>query len=275
MSRNLPFWPRNVRRARIYGARLGRSALRSRPKYRSIFFHQPKCGGTSISEAMYATVPIKDRVGVIDADSTRKAAALWHAGVNDVMPCHDDFENAAKVFELREKLLLQHLAWDTWLVHGHILYSELADQVFGDLYRFVTIMRHPVERTLSNYRMSVRQGTVPSDFDAYLDSYVAHAHAMTSLRYLSGRAVVAQTDAPVALTVAKERLKKFTVVGFLDDLRKFQTDYRDVFGVGLNIGAYNVGVGSILDLSAAQRRKLEDLCGPDIDLYDAARRDFN
>lgn len=272
MSRHLPFWPRNVRRARIYGARLGRSALRSRPKHRSIFFHQPKCGGTSISEAMYATVPIKDRVGVIDADSTRKAAALWHAGVNDVMPCHDDFENAAKVFELREKMLLQHLAWDTWLVHGHVLYSELADQVFGDLYRFVTIMRSPVERTLSNYRMSARQGTVPSDFDAYLDSYAARAHAMTSLRYLSGRAVIDQNDVSALMQVAQERLKKFTVIGFLDDLQKFQTDYREAFDVSLHIGSYNIGAGPNVDLNSAQKRRLDDLCGPDIELYDAARR---
>ena len=74
MARNLPFLERTRRRLRVYSGRALRGTLLAGPRHNCLFMHMPKCGGTSISEAMYATVPFGGGVAVIDAVSTRIAA---------------------------------------------------------------------------------------------------------------------------------------------------------------------------------------------------------
>ncbi|MCB1348424.1 MAG: sulfotransferase family 2 domain-containing protein, partial [Maritimibacter sp.] len=177
MARKAPFLERTSRRAAIVSGRSLKTFTGSRPKHRSVFLHMPKCGGTSLSEAMYATVPFYERIGVIDAVATRRAAGIVHFDRDDPWVCHEDLENGQKVFDLREQMLLQHMAWDTMLIHGHVLWSERAAAHFGDLYKFVTLLRDPVERTVSNMRMAQRAGLVGDDPEAYLQSDVARRQA--------------------------------------------------------------------------------------------------
>lgn len=266
MARKLPFRDRTLRRARVYSGRLLRSSALGGPACRSLFYHMPKCGGTSLSEAMAATVPLHQRVGVVDALSTRRAAAIEAFGRDDARLCHEDLEHGAAVFEYRERLLLQHMAWDSWLIHGHMLFSEAADRHFGDSYGYVTLLREPVGRMLSNYRMARRAGIVPDDFDAYLDSPVAERHAQVFLRYLSGEWLVRNIWS--ATQLAQQRLERFAVVGVLEDLPRFAADYRRVFGTRLAIPSYNRAKGPPLDLTSAQMDRVRALCAADQRIYD-------
>jgi hypothetical protein len=233
--------------------------------------HMPKCGGTSISEAMYATVPLGGGVTVIDAESTRRAAAILAFDHDDPLLGHEDLENGARVFELREAMMLQAMAWRSQVIHGHVLWSERAERHFLDAYRVVTLFRDPVERTISNFRMAARRGICPEDFDAYLETPVAANHARVYLRYLSGQATIAEADVPDALSLAQGRLAKVSVLGFLDDLAGFQKRYRDVFGVQLRIGKYNQGSGKPPRISTEQASRLEKLCEADAAIYRQAR----
>ena len=235
--------------------------------------HMPKCGGTSISEAMYGTVPLGRGVAVIDAVATRRAAAMLHFDRDDSLLCHEDLAEGAKVFDLREALLLQHMAWGASLIHGHVLYSPKARTHFGDKYRYVTLLRDPVARMLSNYRMMAGRGGITGDFDSYLASPVARSHAQVYLRYLSGQTVIADADLPRLLALAQSRLADFAVVGFLDDLPAFQRRYRAVFGVSLRINSYNQGAGRQPDLTAEQAARVRALCAADQAIHDLARQD--
>lgn len=233
--------------------------------------HMPKCGGTSISEAMYATVPLGRGVSVIDAVSTRRAAAILAFGTDDPRRCHEDLPDARHVFALRESLLLTHMAWGSRLIHGHFLYSARAEAAFGDRYRHVTLLREPEARMISNFRMAVRSGLVAPDLDGYLETPIAVNHASVFLRYLSGECEVTAAPDRALVDLAKARLGRFAVVGFLDDLPGFARAYRDVFGVGLRIHAYNQGDGAPPDLTADQKRRVAALCAADREIYDSAR----
>ena len=272
MARNLPFLERNLRRLRLYGGRMIRSSVLPAPRHPCVFMHMPKCGGTSISEAMYATVPLGRGVAVIDAVSTRRAAAIYEFGRDDPLLCHEDQPHGDKVFELRERLMLQHMTWGSWLIHGHVLYSEKADAHFGEKYRYVTLLRDPVSRMISNYRMAVNAGVVPEDLEIYLDSAVARSHAQVYLRYLSGQTIVTDPDIPAKLALAQARLARFAVVGFLDDLPRFQQKYVDMFGVPLRIRSYNEGKGTKPSLTSSQLDRIAVLTAPDQAIFETAKR---
>lgn len=275
MARNLHFLERNLRRARVYGGRVLRSGILPPPRHPCVFLHMPKCGGTSISEAMYGTVPLGKGVAVIDAVSTRRSAAILAFDRDEPLLCHEDLEHGEKVFDLREALMLQQMAWGSWLIHGHILYSQKADTHFGSRYRYVTLLRDPVARMISNYRMAVNAGVIPDGLDTYLQSPVARSHAQVYLRYLSGQTVIPDTEVADKLALAQSRLSRFAVVGFLDDLPDFQRRYLSVFGVPLRIKTYNQGKGEKPALTTEQIERITVLCAPDIAIFQAARQNRN
>lgn len=269
-----PRWDRTRRRARILAGRARRTALRDGLAHPCLFLHLPKCGGTSLAEALYATVPFHQRVGVIDAVSTRRAAAAARFGDADPLLCHEDLDEGAATFALREQILLTHKFWGTRLIHGHVLLTDRVRRHLPDTHRIVTILRHPVERAISNFRMAAAAGVVPADPDAWLRAPVGRRHATVNLRYLAGRATVAEDQEPACLAAALAGLDSLAIVGFLDRLPRFVADFADLFGPRLALRRANEARGPAVDLSRDQRRRLEMLCGPDIDLHDRARARF-
>ncbi|MGH1421210.1 MAG: hypothetical protein ACRBEQ_05285 [Hyphomonas sp.] len=208
---------------------------------------------------------------MIDAHSTRRATAISLFDRDDLTLCHEDQDTGQQVFDLREQMLLQHMAWDTMLIHGHVLWSEKAEKHFGEAYKYVTLMRDPVARTISNFRMSQRTGVTEGDLDSYLETDVARRQARVYLRYLSGRNDITDEEVPEALELAKARLSKFALVGFLEETDRFFKEYKDLFGVTLRMSQLNAAPSRNPEYTDAQTRQLMALCAPDIALYDYAK----
>ncbi|MBE9637056.1 sulfotransferase family 2 domain-containing protein [Salipiger mangrovisoli] len=246
--------------------------MNSTPRHRCVFFHLPKCGGTSLSEAMYATVPFNHRLGVLDAVATRRAAAILQFDKDDAQLCHEDLDHGQSVFDLREGMLLQHMAWDTMLIHGHVLWSERAMRHFGKAYRYVTIMRDPVARTISNMRMAQRAGIIGDDLEAYVEGPVARRQARVFLRYLAGRNDIPEEEVPAATELAMARLDDFALIGFLDRQDAFVKRYGEVFGVPLRIAKLNVAPDRKPDYPEPVMQRIRELCAPDIALYERAQK---
>ncbi len=271
MARKAPFKERLTRRLSILEGRTRRTLPKAGPKHPSVYFHMPKCGGTSLSEAMYATVPFNHRIGVMDAVSTRRATAIKHFGKDDAFLCHEDVEAGQLTFDMREDMLLQHMAWDTMLIHGHCLWSEKAHENFGDTYKYVTLMRDPVARMISNFRMTQRAGLVGKDIDEYLESDVARRHAQVFLRYLYGQNDIAAEDTQAATETAKERLSRFALVGFLDNTDAFFASYKDIFGVTLRMAKLNAAPSKKPDYTETQLARFRALCAPDLEIFEFAK----
>ncbi len=235
-----------------------------------VFMHVPKCGGTSISEALYATVPMHRRVGIIDAMATRRATTLLHADSDTPLAYHDDLPNGMEVYNLREAFLLTHMAWQTELIHGHVIFSERAYKHFGDEYRYITLLREPIERTLSNFLGSVRGGMIENDLDEYLKSEIFRTQGLSMLRYFSGIHPIEPAQEQAALGQAKKNMALFSIVGFLDDLDDFASQFTDVFGRRPTIYNYNRSQVSHPILTPAQMTLFEKVLAPELELWQHA-----
>lgn len=259
----------NKRRFRTYSRRIVNMASGGL-RHPCVFMHVPKCGGTSVSEALYATVPMSRRVGVIDAISTRRATTLMHADTTEPFLYHDDLPTGVEVYKLREQILLTHMAWNTELIHGHIIFSKKAYKHFGDHYRFITLLREPTARVLSNFLGSVRGGMIKDDLDAYLDSEIFRTQGLSMLRYFSGIHAVAPENEVAALEQAKSNMALFSIIGFLDNLDDFSDQYRAMFGRCPRIFHYNLSESKHPVLNAAQQAKIESVMRSEFELWQHA-----
>lgn len=269
--RQLPVLERTLRRSLVYRGRVSRMITRSTLKRPCAFMHLPKCGGTSLSEGLYALVPLQEKIGILDSASIRRALTIYHGGPDDPRPYHDEGEHAAEVAKFREQLVIMHMAHRATLIHGHFLFSQKAHNQFGDRYAFVTIMRHPVARTISNYRMAHANGVFDGDFDAFLSSGMGRRMALHNLRYFAGKADVAPEEEAELLQVAKDNMAKFAVVGFIEEQDEFLAKFSDIFGAKPQIGHYNKAKDRDVSLTGDEMRRLEALCASDVELYDHAR----
>lgn len=262
------------RRTRLYAQRGRRMAMGGRLRYPCLFMHLPKCGGTSLAAGLYGTVPLHQRIGVIDAISTRRAAAIQHFGRDDMQLCHEDLPNGALTFDLRESLMLTHMAWGSALIHGHVLFSDKAAQHFAAQYRFVTMMRDPVDRAMSNFHMAVRAGVIENDLDTWLGGPVGRSMAQVYLRYFSGQNVVSDLQRAECLARAQKNLDTFHLIGFLDNIPGFCDQFADMFSQRPTVPHYNAAGAGQDGIISAQRAQLEALCAPDYVLYEQARAKF-
>lgn len=256
----------NKRRIRTYSRRIT-CMLAGALRQPCVFMHVPKCGGTSVSEALYATVPMHRRVGVIDAISTRKATTLLHADAAEPLLYHDDLATGEDVYKLREQILLTHMAWNTELIHGHIIFSSLAFKHFGHQYRFITLLREPTERVLSNFLGSVRGGMIENNLDAYLNSEIFRTQGLSMLRYFSGIHAVAPENETAALELAKSNMALFSIIGFLDDLDSFSDQYRSLFGRRPKIYHYNLSASKHPVLNAEQQAIIDRVMKSEFELW--------
>lgn len=263
------------RRTRVYGGRLLRTALNRKLKAPCVYMHVPKCGGTSLSEALYALVPMHQKIGIIDSPSLRRALAIQNEDVDDRATYHDEGDRACAIARARELLLLMYLAHDCQLVHGHFLFSERSHVHFGERVRFVSILREPIARTVSNFHQARRGGAFAGDFDAFLNSAMARRMALHVLRYFSGAADPSENEIPMLMERAKANMARFAVLGFIEDLPGFLDRFEAEFGARPKVPHVNrTEKDETVSLSIAQRRRLETMCAPDIALTEHARTLF-
>lgn len=267
----MPINSETLRRFKIYLPRLRRMVLGQQLQFCCCYMHIPKSGGSSVHEALRAVVPFNQQIGAIDAISTRRAAGVIYAGKNDITTVHEDGPRCSELFLLREHQLMTYMADKMPLVYGHFLFSEKVDKYFGSSYKYVTVLRDPVARVISNYRSAKFAKFITHDFDSYLDSDVACRHAQVNLRYFSGIADISSEDCSKVLERAKHNLEKFSVIGFVDELDTFTLKFREQFGVRPKIFHYNSAKGDRLSLTDQQFQKIEKLCRYDKELYEIAR----
>jgi Sulfotransferase family. len=270
--RKLPPLERFIRRSRVYRGRVARMVTQAKLKHPCVFMHVPKCGGTSLSEGLYSLVPLNLKIGILDSPSIRRAMALQYYDRDEDKTFHDEGDEVVRISEFRERLLLMHLAHECHLIHGHFLFSETAYRHFGDRYKFVTILRDPIVRTISSYRMATRTGHFEGDFDAFLDSPKGRRMILHNLRYFSGIPDVAPGEEAAALEKAKTNLARFAVVGFIEEQADFVRHFREVFGRAPSLGHYNRARDEGVELTAPQRKKLEALSWPDLEIDALARK---
>ena len=234
--------------------------------HRIVFHHVPKCGGTSVGRSLRRAYILSQ--GTVTPDASMKA---FDAAREDRAHV-----SSGDVSELREMMLLYMLYTDTRCVSAHIPFSEAAYKRFSGRYVFVTLLRDPVDRFISNYYWSHQHpggvGHIAEPFEEFLLTERARHLGSTYVRYFCGEP--AQQFTAKHVDAAIRNLHHMECVGFLDEIGRFESALRQLTGKRLKIGRENVGnTGAKRDaiLSGSMRHKVLAACSFDREIWDAVQ----
>lgn len=237
-----------------------------------VFVHVPKCGGTSVEEALTSAYPLS-RVRV---DSERSAAAA-----KAVLPAGSTTrEVLVAASRMRSHVLEYMLGCGYGCITGHAPLRPQMLEAFGDYHAFVTLLRHPVARFKSHYAYSFRSGRhgeIAEPLEAFLDTPRARDIAELFLKYFALGETGAPFDRASAIAQSKATLEKMAVVGFVDDMDGFAADLTRSLGRPIKIGHANRGEGknrTPVDFPPELDSRIEALCAADLEIYDWARARF-
>lgn len=238
---------------------LGRGALQEK-----IFFvHVPKCGGVSVSNAIARKYGLGARLGrsAFNVDPAASSVAARGCGV--------------ELQQFRRYITRYAGARaNIKYVSGHVQYG--VDLLPAGEWGLVTVLRDPVEKWFSQYfynRYKVSSHSrVEEDLEAFISTPAAREYGDDYLRYLGSWKC---RDAP-SVDDAITNLRRFSVVGILEDLERFATDFQRRFGVTLRIQRRNKSPAPAkvrgAEIDDRLWRQVERLCEPNQAVYDEAVR---
>jgi hypothetical protein len=234
---------------------------------RIAFFHPPKCGGTSVHQWLALTFG-----GPAGLDPIAAEAAARNLDVPSV--------------KLREAILAYFVErTNARFISGHYNYSVRAFLGHEDEFDLITILRHPLDRTLSNYYYNrFREGRGHFPIKCSLTEWLAMDQARSMARVFT-RMFVGDSDTAEALyrhgnchdirwatSEAIRNLEKFTIVGTLERLKDFQEAVRQRYALKSSIGHLRKSPRPDYRRFADQPREVQErlleLCEPDIMIYE-------
>ncbi|MBT9317202.1 sulfotransferase family 2 domain-containing protein [Leptothoe spongobia] len=242
-----------------------------------VYIHIPKCGGVSISKALkgcYVNWDVRDKaVYNLDSVATLKVA--------EQIENKSLYTQHPTVTGLRENLLMYAMAQqDIRFINGHFMFSNLAYNMSGHDFHFVTMLRNPVDKWISAYfynrHKSYGNSKTDLPLEEYLDSPAAYRSGQSCVRFLYGKQIDDQDSVSTEqlLENAKKNLHCFKLVGAIEHLDTFLEQFSHTFGRRLDIGTWNRNPKSKSHqrslITPQVYARIEDLCQPDTDLYNYA-----
>ena len=211
-----------------------------------VYIHVPKCGGSSISAALRLWHPL-----------SQASISLGHHLVTDAQRHADTL---ARVNQLRDLM-----ARRTRLIVGHVPFTT-DNRDAG--YRFVTVLRDPVERFVSHYNYLQHAHPDPRrapKLDGFLETGDAARLASQYLHYFGNTDIKRQKP---SVRIAVANLMRFDLVGDSADLRGFARQLRHLTGHPLPIFHRN---RAPVPTRVPQhlRSRIEQLCEQDLSIFDA------
>ena len=237
-----------------------------------VFIHIPKCAGTSLRHAVSRSL---DECGLenhlsarVETRASVKAAEILKRDVQLV----------------REQLLLYFMADPSCrFISGHFSFSELAYQQFSKEWSFIILLRHPVERWLSHFFFNrFKKGShtrINMELADFLNTERARELGSEYVRRLAPATRQINPVDTFSISQALENLERLAMVGLVEKLDEFSVDFEKHFHLNIDFPHMNRNPAPERLLAALRNtellRKVEDLCQPDLKIYDAATRRRN
>jgi Sulfotransferase family len=236
-----------------------------------VFHHVPKCAGTSVARALRMRY-LPSQAGVGSGPSFYAAQAYRPNRTTD--------ELWPEVIDLRERVLVYHMFCGVHCIAAHVRFSNTAYERFHDRYKFITILREPVSRYISHYFWDYdgpeEWARISVDLEEFVETEQGARYGTLFGENYSGLPADADFGSDAAVDAAKRNLEKFSAIGLVEDMSGFQGKLRQELGVSVNIKHQNKAKPKEQrkkqSVSPDLRRRIEQLCAPDIEIYNHARQ---
>jgi hypothetical protein len=176
---------------------------------------------------------------------------------------------------VRTDLLNYHLALPApKCVMGHYRFSRETFERYKDEWNFITVIRDPIDRWYSQYFYNKNTDSIfniDTELDEFVETDRARSLGVVYVNVVTGETQLEKCRSQECIKEAVDILRKFAVVGSLENLDKFCDDFKKYFGASLSIPHLNFtpkkkreGWKHIPD---AIHQKVLELCRPDIEVY--------
>ena len=242
---------------------------------RVAFIHVPKCAGVSVYSSIYAAL----------YPSFFKATPLTeYIDLNASKKCSDLLD--IDMMRAREVVLVNHLDNPfKRFVTGHCHANPKVVAEYCDRWKFVTVLRDPIDRFISEYVYNRFKKSdwvkIDSDIEQYLESDAAKIKALTIAKYFSGGEAsnLLQTPKEVVFEGAISNLSKFESVGFVDDLENWNMRLSKRLGKKIPYESRNASPNNEMfekiKNSPVLYREISKICALDLEIYNECRERFS
>jgi hypothetical protein len=280
----------HIRLAKRFSKRMLKK-IRNKPDAtkKLMFLHMPKACGTSLRNAL--SVSLGGRPQTIDIGQLRKS--LHSLSSFETEDHH--FYSASGAYQ--EFLLTYYLNHNVSFISGHFTTSKMTLDMFQDKYWFVTCLRDPVERFISQYlydkflelnsnsqsSLDITDTAREIELQNYLKSWRGWFVSHIYIWMLGGHKYTDELNSISAKAVAKKNIERFDLVGFTDELPEFTNRLGILINCKLKIKIDNstkkasvdnaIDLGPYRELFTAQvKEQIRDLCKDDYEIYHYAKQ---
>lgn len=236
------------------------------------FVHVPKCAGSSVSRAFrvrfLASQTKIEESGVYEAGGLLALALKDNAGL-----CGRELPLEATVHALKRAMFAYYLSENVKFVQGHVHFDRRTYETVERTHKFITLLRDPVERYLSQYYYDYgrpNKNHISDDLETFVDTPHGIDTGRVFLDYFGETHRSGHSESEY-VERAKENLDLFAVVGFLDDLDAFRWMIADQLGINMRFGHVNKGSKQRSSLSGSLDEKIRHRCAVDIEIYEYAK----
>lgn len=236
---------------------------------RLLYIHVPKCGGTSFGSAV--RLAYFHSQATIKLQESRTIREALYPGLNGA-------EKVLREAEIRKVMLGRLMARGVKCISAHVQYSAGLHQSIDPERKAVTLLRDPVARFLSHYAYVQRNHPDPDREDtleAFLDSESALRFGSTYQFFFASAYQHTAADFEASMQIARDNLSRFSLIGDLSRTDAFRGALRKLTGRPLISWERNRRPGkpssSAREIPAKLRTRIEQICAPDIALYNYAQ----
>lgn len=261
------------------------------------FIHLPKCGGSSILNAIAPQTSklsgflnrfqtrlnpeYLKRICHIDTERTRVIGSILTSHkLTSVVNTHE------VVLRSRKVLLLDALLDGYQVVLGHVPIDAATIEAFEADYNFVSVLRQPIDRWISHYTFHAMTRNRPEmlSFDEVVKSLTedwGRINARTFAAFYSGLSKFEEWDSDEGVERAIANLNGFRWIGFIEDIEEVEKGLGELLGRKVHMKRVNKqGDRSKFDFDRTKinelfndelRSIIGDACRRDIEIFSAAK----